>query len=147
MSPPAKGLSPISIPQADFADNVANIVLWSVVECGVGILAGSLPSLRSLLKSWIDRSTQDSAYKGRTSAYGIDGTGANKSRTGLSGTKKSKSESVKMGYMTPKGRGNTTLISAARGQRTWSELEDDSSQKHIIHQTIDVSVDVSESKS
>ncbi|KAF3763576.1 hypothetical protein M406DRAFT_231232, partial [Cryphonectria parasitica EP155] len=30
--------------------NVCNILLWSIIECGVGILAGSLPSLRTLLK-------------------------------------------------------------------------------------------------
>lgn len=62
-------------------------------------------------------------------------------------SKKTKGESVKMGYITPKGRGNTTLVSAARGEGSWMELDDDNSQKHIIHRTIDVSVDVSESKS
>ncbi|KAJ4390106.1 hypothetical protein N0V93_007579 [Gnomoniopsis smithogilvyi] len=118
--------------------NVANIVLWSIVECGVGILAGSLPSLRSLLKSWIDKSSKGSSYQNTRSAYGFSGT------TGL---KKTKNESVKMGYITPKGRGNTTLVSASHGEGTWMELEDDNSQKHIIHRTLQVRVDVSESNS
>lgn len=124
-------------------DNVANIVLWSIVECGVGIIAGSMPSLRSLLKSWIDKSTQDSNYKNNPSGYG-PGKSSN-----LSNTKKMKtSDSVKMGYMTPKNRGNTTLVSAARAEGNWMELDDDKdSQSNIIHQTFDVTVDISENRS
>ncbi|KAH6876581.1 hypothetical protein B0T10DRAFT_532644 [Thelonectria olida] len=34
--------------------NIANIVLWSIVESGTGIIAGSLPSLRRLVKNWIN---------------------------------------------------------------------------------------------
>lgn len=123
-------------------DNVANIVLWSIVECGVGILAGSLPSLRTLLKAWIDKSSKGSSYKNTPASYGYGGTGAgSKKRTGLG-------ESVKMGYIMPKGRGNTTLVSASRrNQGSWMELEDDNSQKHIITRTVQVSVDVSERQS
>lgn len=108
-----------------------------MVECGVGILAGSLPSLRSLLKSWIDKSSKGGSYQNTHSAYAFGGT---------SGTKKGKIESVKMGYITPKGRGNTTLVSAAHGEGTWMELEDDNSQKHIIHRTVQVTVDISENE-
>ncbi|KAJ0141244.1 Pyrroline-5-carboxylate reductase [Fusarium oxysporum f. sp. albedinis] len=32
-------------------DQVGNIILWTVVECGVGIVAGSFPSLRAFFKS------------------------------------------------------------------------------------------------
>ena len=39
---------------------MANIILWTVVECGVGIIAGSLPSLRAFFKSLAkDKSTQE----------------------------------------------------------------------------------------
>lgn len=31
-------------------DNCAHIVLWSIIESGIGIIAGSLPSLRRVLK-------------------------------------------------------------------------------------------------
>ncbi|KAL2672223.1 hypothetical protein Neosp_012924 [[Neocosmospora] mangrovei] len=31
-------------------DNVGNIILWTVVECGLGIIAGSMPMLRKLVK-------------------------------------------------------------------------------------------------
>ncbi|KAH7255224.1 uncharacterized protein BKA55DRAFT_736610 [Fusarium redolens] len=34
-----------------FIYQVGNIILWTVVECGVGIVAGSLPSLRAFFKS------------------------------------------------------------------------------------------------
>ena len=33
------------------ADDVANIVLWSTAESGIGIIAGSLPPLRKLVSS------------------------------------------------------------------------------------------------
>ncbi|KAF4437650.1 integral membrane protein [Fusarium austroafricanum] len=44
----------------NFVYSVANIILWTVVECGVGVVAGSLPSLRAFFKSLAkDRSTND----------------------------------------------------------------------------------------
>ncbi|PSR79578.1 hypothetical protein BD289DRAFT_442227 [Coniella lustricola] len=124
----------------DYDYHVCNIVLWSIVECSLGILAGSLPSLRSLLKSWIDKSSKGDSYRKNGGSYPLQGG---------SSTKKFRGESIKMSYMTPRGRGNTTTITSTckQGDRTWMELDDDSSQKHIIHQTMHVSVDVSESKS
>ncbi|WAO90845.1 Hypothetical protein NCS54_00828800 [Fusarium falciforme] len=45
---------------ANFVYSVANIILWTVVEYGVGIIAGSLPSLRAFFKSLAkDKSTQE----------------------------------------------------------------------------------------
>ncbi|VUC29438.1 unnamed protein product [Clonostachys rosea] len=45
----------------DFIYQVSNIILWTVVECGVGIVAGSLPSLRAFFKSLAkDKSTNPS---------------------------------------------------------------------------------------
>ncbi|CAG9998286.1 unnamed protein product, partial [Clonostachys byssicola] len=38
----------------DYPYNVGNITLWSVFESGTGIIAGSLPSLRRLLKNWVN---------------------------------------------------------------------------------------------
>ncbi|RGP81031.1 hypothetical protein FLONG3_820 [Fusarium longipes] len=35
----------------DYLYNVTNIVIWSIVESGIGIIAGSLPSLRKLVSS------------------------------------------------------------------------------------------------
>lgn len=118
------------------SDNVANIVFWSMVECGVGIIAGSLPSLRTILKSWIDKSSRGDSYRNTPGSYALEGTG-----------KKKTQNSAKMGYLMPKGRGNTTHVTASRGEGTWMELDDDSSQKQIITRTVQVSVDVSESNS
>ena len=48
-------------------DQVGNIILWTVVECGVGIVAGSLPSLRAFFKSLAkDRSTDDQSCSNGT---------------------------------------------------------------------------------
>ena len=32
-------------------DNVGHVILWTVVECGLGIIAGSMPMLRKLFKN------------------------------------------------------------------------------------------------
>ncbi|KAI0020501.1 hypothetical protein F4780DRAFT_361986 [Xylariomycetidae sp. FL0641] len=33
--------------------NIGNIVLWSIFECGVGLIAGSLPMLRRFFRRWV----------------------------------------------------------------------------------------------
>ncbi len=41
-------------------DHIGNIILWTVVETGLGVVAGSLPSLRTFFKHLAkDASTQD----------------------------------------------------------------------------------------
>lgn len=40
-------------------DSIGNIILWTVVECSLGILAGSMPMLRKLFKSLRE---DDSSY-------------------------------------------------------------------------------------
>lgn len=41
-------------------DDIGHIILWTVVECDMGIIAGSLPMLRMMVKSLIrDRSTDE----------------------------------------------------------------------------------------
>ncbi|KAF6798272.1 hypothetical protein CSOJ01_12704 [Colletotrichum sojae] len=60
--------------------NVGNIILWTVVECGMGIIAGSLPMLRQLFKGLAkDQSSKDESYvlrarTGRWSNLGNGGT-------------------------------------------------------------------------
>ncbi|KXH30254.1 hypothetical protein CNYM01_04176 [Colletotrichum nymphaeae SA-01] len=45
------------------ADNVGNIILWTIVECGMGIIAGSLPMLRQLFKGLAkELSNKDDTY-------------------------------------------------------------------------------------
>ncbi|KAK8023413.1 hypothetical protein PG991_006652 [Apiospora marii] len=61
------GLIAITRSQADMykisrcTDKCAHIVIWSEVECGVGIIAGSLPSLRGFFKYIRDRSSAQSS--------------------------------------------------------------------------------------
>ncbi|XEV07266.1 hypothetical protein FSHL1_012553 [Fusarium sambucinum] len=51
----------------NFVHSVGNIILWTVVECGVGVFAGSLPSLRAFFKSLVkDRSTNDQSASHNT---------------------------------------------------------------------------------
>ncbi|KAF5000929.1 hypothetical protein FGRMN_1386 [Fusarium graminum] len=46
---------------------IPNIILWTVVECGVGVVAGSLPSLRAFFKSLTkDWSTNDQSASNNT---------------------------------------------------------------------------------
>jgi hypothetical protein len=35
----------------DVPDGIGNIILWTVVECSLGIIAGSMPMLRKLFKA------------------------------------------------------------------------------------------------
>lgn len=34
-----------------FLDGIGNIILWTVIECSLGIIAGSMPMLRKLFKA------------------------------------------------------------------------------------------------
>lgn len=37
----------------DLLLHLANIILWSTIECGIGLIAGSLPMMRRLVKRWL----------------------------------------------------------------------------------------------
>lgn len=56
-------------------------------------------------------------------------------------------ECIKMGYMSSKGGGYSTKISApTRTQGAWEELDDDTgSEKRMITRTVEISVDVGSS--
>ncbi|KAK7743560.1 hypothetical protein SLS53_004095 [Cytospora paraplurivora] len=114
--------------------NVANIVVWSIIECGIGIICGSMPSLRSLLKAWLEKSTHDGSYG--NDSYPLGGRSGN-------GGQGVDAEGVKMGYGSHRATGGySTKISAPpRTQGDWMELTDDTeSQKRMI--TVETSVDV-----
>lgn len=50
-------------PAYSCTDDVGNIILWTVVECGMGVIAGSLPMLRQLFKGLAkDQSSRDESY-------------------------------------------------------------------------------------
>lgn len=37
----------------DFLLHLANVILLSIIECGIGLIAGSLPMMRRLVKRWV----------------------------------------------------------------------------------------------
>lgn len=39
------------------ADNIANVIIWSMFEVGIGIIAGSMSMLRRLVLRWLPRRT------------------------------------------------------------------------------------------
>ncbi|KAK1486367.1 hypothetical protein CTAM01_12248 [Colletotrichum tamarilloi] len=111
----------------NYLHNIANIVLWSILECGIGIIAGSLPSLRRLLKFWLDKSS-----KGSYNNTGSNGLNA------ISGMQAG-SNGVRMNNLS--GRGLTVSNCQSGPHDTWVQLDDDSdSQKHIIMRTQEVTV-------
>ncbi|KAM5344028.1 hypothetical protein ACJ41O_012565 [Fusarium nematophilum] len=67
--------------------NVANIVLWSIFESGIGIIAGSLPALRRLLRKGHqlhDRPSDQSPARDAPFAGSNQATITNNTTTGLS---------------------------------------------------------------
>ncbi|KAK8044028.1 hypothetical protein PG993_004052 [Apiospora rasikravindrae] len=118
---------------------VANIVIWSEVECGVGIIAGSLPSLRGLIKSIIDRSNNGgSSYNNQHNPDNENGNSHHFVTIG--GT----------GATAPRRRRRITHTRAGSNQSTagkdyaWVELdsEDSESQKRMITRSHEYSVQV-----
>ena len=51
-------------------DNVGNIILWTVIECDLGIIAGCMPVLRKLIKSLA--SDESSYARGGSKSNNID---------------------------------------------------------------------------
>ncbi|KAJ0336118.1 hypothetical protein COL922a_008349 [Colletotrichum nupharicola] len=110
----------------DYLHNIANIVLWSIFECGIGIIAGSLPSLRRLLKFWLDKSSRGS--------YNNTGSNPLHGDSGYQG-----STGVKLNNLS--GRAMTVSNCQTGNRDNWVQLDDDdNSQKHIIMKTQEVSV-------
>ncbi|EEU35870.1 uncharacterized protein NECHADRAFT_34927 [Fusarium vanettenii 77-13-4] len=99
----------------DYPYNVGNIALWSVFESGTGIIAGSLPSLRRLLKNWVNF---DSSH-GHSSSNVTPFTGAGKSTV-----------TSKVGVST--GRRHKSIIPNVKSDRDWEQLDDASSSRKII---------------
>ncbi|KAI2609402.1 uncharacterized protein GGS25DRAFT_484517 [Hypoxylon fragiforme] len=85
------------------------IALWSEMECGLGIVACSLPPLRRLFKSFFGSS--------------------NRSKPGYSGSADpKKSFNTPLGALTPQGK--------SRADQGWDRLDDDnSSSQHIVRKT------------
>lgn len=115
-------------------DHVATIVICSIIECGVGIVAGSLPSLRPLLNRWLDKVSKKSYY-GKNP--GINHFGAAGEIPGHA------HKGTRMAYLNSRGC-NMDIIAAQHGRNggdLWEELEDEpNDQKNTITRTVQFSV-------
>lgn len=97
-------------------DNVGNIVLWSIFELGTGIIAGSLPSLRRLLKSWVSFDSTHGNSPGQGTPYNDTRGASRKTNTVVLSGRRDLQNSV------------VSNITADRG---WEQLDDSSSSRQI----------------
>lgn len=114
---------------APFSDHVGNIVLWSNIESAIGLVAGSLPSLRRLYMTKIKKS---SSQEGASSGYN---NGAN-TPVGLvtfGGTPGGGNGRKKSTFRNPTDLGHTVATVHAQGDGDWRRLRDSSSDKESMH--------------
>lgn len=71
--PPARRISHANL-ESTTADHTANIVLWSVFENGIGIIAASLPPIHKLFKYYDDSQTGSPKQSGGGAVETIGGT-------------------------------------------------------------------------
>ncbi|KAK8054372.1 hypothetical protein PG996_013673 [Apiospora saccharicola] len=144
---------------------IANIVIWSEIECGVGIIAGSLPSLRGFFKYIRDKSSAGSSKRQHRHLslddnenshhfVTIGGTGSEGDRTaaaasnlrlGNLGCSASNSTTCEAGGGTSSTGDGVSRRGAHKGE-AWVDLEDSEedseSQKRMIRRTHGYSVQV-----
>lgn len=99
-------------------DKVGNIVLWSVLEGGIGLIAGSLPMLRQFFKGWLGSTVRSTAV-GPSQLATIGGTQRKHSVSRYSKTGNPPPYSV---------RG-----SRIRDDRDWARLDDSGTDLHHLH--------------
>ncbi|KAI1869656.1 uncharacterized protein JN550_005637 [Neoarthrinium moseri] len=106
----------------DYLYNIANIAIWSIVESGLGIVAGSMATLRPLLKyipflrtlsSSGDSKSKSKSRSKKTSRFGL----------------RYNQNSIRMDEV---GDVKTTCRA---GENGWDNCSDDASQKHILRDT------------
>ncbi|KAJ3530115.1 hypothetical protein NM208_g9472 [Fusarium decemcellulare] len=110
----------------DYLYHTCNIAMWSMVEMGIGIIAGSLPALRRLLKNWVDFGTSHAQSSGRATPYAGSHSRAVTSTIGTA----SRTQRFQRSRITP---------SSSRGceEGNWERLDDDSSKRRI-YVTVDM---------
>ncbi|EXM22781.1 hypothetical protein FOTG_09544 [Fusarium oxysporum f. sp. vasinfectum 25433] len=114
-------------PNPDYLYRHCHVSLWSTVEAGIGIIAGSLPALRKFVKRWITFDSTARQYSPPKSYGGSHGLGI----TSHIGT----ASRVK-GFNISRGVEND-------GKDHWEGLDDGSSRRGIIV-TVDVEMHTSE---
>uniref|UniRef100_A0A8H7NP52 Rhodopsin domain-containing protein n=1 Tax=Bionectria ochroleuca TaxID=29856 RepID=A0A8H7NP52_BIOOC len=106
----------------DYPYNVGNITLWPVFESGTGIIAGSLPSLRRLLKNWVNFDSSGEHSLSNFTLYAGALRSTVTSKTGVSST----------------ARRHKSIVSHVESSdRDWEQLDDASSSRKI-YVTVDM---------
>ncbi|KAK8008177.1 hypothetical protein PG991_010728 [Apiospora marii] len=110
--------------------HVGNIVLWSNIESAIGLVAGSLPSLRRLIMAKVKKSSSQegasSGYNnGASTPVGLVTFGGTPGG-GINGRKKST-------FRNPTDLGHTIATVHAQGDGDWRRLRDSSSDKESMH--------------
>ncbi|KAF5001316.1 hypothetical protein FDECE_11000 [Fusarium decemcellulare] len=106
----------------NYLHNVGNIVLWSVFESGTAIIAGSLPSLRRLVKNWISFDSNNEGSPAQITPYNGPSRGTVTNMVGpTSGSR---------------GR-HKTMVSDVAADGDWEPL-DDASSSHKIYVKVDM---------
>lgn len=102
----------------DYLYGIANIAVWSITESGIGLIAGSLPALRPLL---------------RYIPYFAERSRASDNKSGPSGCHTYR-RSHKLDTLRIHNE-NGCLTTCDAGKHNWEELSDSGSQKHILKES------------
>ncbi|KAF4544307.1 Cation-transporting ATPase 4 [Lasiodiplodia theobromae] len=114
---------------SDYLYNIANIATWSIIESGIGLIAGSLPALRPLLKYVPFLGGDSAGSSDRTKSTGVKA-----SSGGLTFRRSRHTSRHKLDVLNPNpGGGGLTTCEA--GKRNWEELSDAESQKYILKES------------
>ncbi|KAF4985279.1 hypothetical protein FDECE_16681 [Fusarium decemcellulare] len=98
----------------DYLYHCANIVLWSIVESGIGITACSLPALKRLLRDRFQFDSSNDASPAQVTPY----VGSNRA-------------TITTNTSTGSRRAQMGLGSATRGEGDWQRLDDAESSRKI----------------
>lgn len=112
-------------------------MIWCILESGIGIIAASLPALRSLFVNWLETTRYASRYGSGNKSNGSKSGYGKRQGSGLRTIGGSdRNPGTPLDTLDSAGKGHISRISSGK----WKRLDDDSSSKGIIVQerTIDV---------
>lgn len=113
---------------SQYLDHVGNIVLWSNVETAIGLIAGSIPSLRLL----IVRNIQPSKY-GNSSGPNSGQKSRDRGLVTIGGSAPMSNNGTRKGrsFKNPTDTGVSVTNVYAHGEGDWERLSDSSSQRQL----------------
>ncbi|KAF2179166.1 GPCR, PTH11-type [Zopfia rhizophila CBS 207.26] len=111
-----------------------HISIWCILESGIGIIAASLPALRSLFIKYLESTRYGSGNKSTSSKSGYVKRQGSALRT-IGGS--NYSSSMPLDTLDSLGKGHRPKMSNGK----WKRLEDDSSSKDIIFQERTINIE------